>query len=75
MKKYLSLSQLAEYINLSHSTIYKKTSLNQIPHIKSGKKLLFDQAKIDEWLEKFEQPTCAEMETSTDILKPSKSKL
>ncbi len=73
--KYLSLSELCAYINLSKSTIYKKTSQREIPHIKSGKKLLFDQARIDQWLEQFEQPTCAEMESSTDILKSSKSKL
>lgn len=75
MKKYFSPDELSTYLNLSKSTIYKKTSLNQIPHIKSGKKLLFDQARIDQWLEQFEQPTCAEMESSTDILKSSKSKL
>ena len=75
MNKYFSISELSAYIKLSKSTIYKKTSLNQIPHIKSGKKLLFSQAKVDEWLEQFEQPTCAEMESSADILKSSKSKL
>lgn len=50
---YLSIDDLAEYINLSKSAIYKKTSANQIPFIKTGKKLLFKKEAIDAWLEKY----------------------
>jgi excisionase family DNA binding protein len=55
MKEYLSINELSEYIHMSSSTIYKKTSSRQIPYIKSGKKLLFKKEAIDEWLEKYSQ--------------------
>ncbi len=47
---YMNIEALSEYINLSKSTIYKKTMQNQIPYIKTGKKLLFKQESIDSWL-------------------------
>lgn len=34
----------------SRSTIYKKVSRGEIPHSKSGKRLIFDLNIIDEWL-------------------------
>lgn len=34
----------------SRSTIYKKVSRGEIPHAKSGKRLIFDLNAIDEWL-------------------------
>lgn len=34
----------------SKSTIYKKVSAGQIPHSKSGKRLIFDLNVIDQWL-------------------------
>ena len=71
MSNYLSVDALSEYINLSKSAIYKKTSLNQIPFIKAGgKKLLFKQEAIDEWLDKYSQPTREEIkEKVKSILK------
>ncbi len=50
MKNYMNVNELSEYINLSTSTIYKKTSARLIPYIKSGKKLLFKKDAIDDWL-------------------------
>jgi len=34
----------------SRSTIYKKVSRGEIPHSKSGKRLIFDLNAIDKWL-------------------------
>lgn len=61
MKNYLNVEELAEYILLSKSTIYKGTMSHRIPHIKAGKKLLFSQDAIDQWLQKFNQPTIEEV--------------
>ena len=65
---YLCVSELAEYIKLSKSTIYKGTMSHRIPHIKAGKKLLFDREAIDEWLQKFNQPTVEEIAADINSL-------
>lgn len=46
----LNLNQAAEYVSLSKSAIYKKTSERNIPHFKKGKKLYFKRSELDNWL-------------------------
>lgn len=46
----LNLNQAAEYVSLSKSAIYKKTSERNIPHFKKGKKLYFKRRELDNWL-------------------------
>ena len=48
----LNLNQASEYISLSKSAIYKKTSDRTIPHFKQGKKLYFKRSELNEWLTK-----------------------
>jgi excisionase family DNA binding protein len=62
MKNYLNIGELSEYLHMSKSTIYKGTMSHRIPHIKAGKKLLFSQDAIDQWLQQFNQPTLQEVE-------------
>ena len=45
-----NLIQAAEYVSLSKSAIYKKTSERNIPHFKKGKKLYFKKSELDHWL-------------------------
>jgi excisionase family DNA binding protein len=72
MNFYLNVDELAEYIKLSKSTIYKGTMSHRIPHIKAGKKLLFNQDAIDQWLLQFNQPTIEEVEAGINSLLKSK---
>ena len=75
MNDYLSVNELSQYINLSSSAIYKKTSARLIPCTKSGKKLLFKKVAIDEWLQQHSQETLSEMQKKVvDFLKPSRNK-
>ena len=46
----LNLNQAAEYISLTKSAIYKKTSDRTIPHFKQDKKLYFKRSELNEWL-------------------------
>ncbi len=74
MKNYMTVEQLKDYIKLSKSTIYKGTMSHRIPHIKAGKKLLFSQDAIDQWLQQFNQPTLQEVEADINsILKNKKN--
>jgi excisionase family DNA binding protein len=47
---YLDMENLAEYIHLSKSTIYKMVCNNAIPHIKLGRRTLFVKDQIDKWV-------------------------
>ena len=55
--EYFNLNELASYVKMSKSTIYKWCSNGQIPYIKTGKLLLFKKDAIDLWLEQFNVPT------------------
>lgn len=58
----MNVEELAKYLGMSTSTIYKKTSDMEIPRIKKGKKLYFIKEEIDEWLKKGKQMTNEEIE-------------
>ena len=46
----MDIKELSTYVKMSRSSIYKMTSLNDIPHYKSGRKLYFKKHEIDEWI-------------------------
>ena len=58
----LNLNQAAEYVSLSKSAMYKKTSERNIPHFKQGKKLYFKRSELDDWLTGMKISTKAEIE-------------
>ncbi len=62
----LNLNQAAEYVSLSKSAIYKKTSERNIPHFKQGKKLYFKRSELDDWLTTLKISTNAEIEKQAD---------
>ena len=62
----LNLNQASEYISLSKSAIYKKTSDRTIPHFKQGKKLYFKSSELNEWLTKQRILTKDEIEKEAD---------
>jgi excisionase family DNA binding protein len=49
-KIYLTVLEAAKLLNISVSTLYKKTSLKEIPHIKLGKKLTFRRADLEKYI-------------------------
>lgn len=51
-KRYLTLGELSELLNVPKNTIYAKTSRREIPFVKVGRRLVFDRQEIDEWLKK-----------------------
>jgi len=48
--KFLDVQNLADYIHLSKSCIYKMVSKQSIPHIKLGTRTLFERNQIDSWV-------------------------
>ena len=65
----LNLNQAAEYVSLSKSAIYKKTSERNIPHFKKGKKLYFKKRELDNWLTSMKISTKDEIDqAATDYI-------
>jgi excisionase family DNA binding protein len=62
-KDVLNFNEASEYLELSHSHLYKLTSDGAIPHYKpQGKKIYFNRAELDAWLQRNRQTTKEEIE-------------
>ncbi|WP_415376400.1 helix-turn-helix domain-containing protein [Patiriisocius sp. Uisw_017] len=52
VKDFLSVEELAEYLGLSKSAVYKITSKKEIPHYNpGGKKIYFKRTEVNTWIE------------------------
>ena len=49
--RYLDLKEAAEYLPLSERTV--RQHLNEIPHFRYGKKIIFKKSELDQWMETF----------------------
>ena len=49
-RRYLRAEELAAWIPFTLNTIRKKTSRNEIPYLKKGRTVIYDWARITEWL-------------------------
>src|SRR6478609_4128253 len=56
----MTLSQAAEFLNRSSSTIYGMVSRQEIPHTKKGKRLSFKRSELFSWLEEGRRKTISE---------------
>ena len=50
MATWLTVKQLADYLQLSEAKIYAMARANELPSSKIGIQWRFDQAEVDEWL-------------------------
>jgi excisionase family DNA binding protein len=48
--RYMNVTQLSEYLKISKSNIYKRTTNGTIPLIKMNKRVIFDKEEIDKWM-------------------------
>ena len=48
--RFLDVQELAVYIHMSESYVYKMVSKKSIPHIKLGTRTLFEINQIDNWV-------------------------
>ncbi len=63
-----SLKEAAEFLKVSKSCLYKKTSQKQVPYYKPPgcKQIYFRKSELEEWLLSNKVKTVAELETNTD---------
>lgn len=52
MDKWLTLEQIAEYLQMGTSSIYKLAQAGKIPSYKVGRQWRFKKEEIDSWVEK-----------------------
>jgi len=50
MDKRLTLEQIAEYLQMSESSIYKMAQTSKIPAYKVGRQWRFKKEEIDRWI-------------------------
>ena len=51
MDKWETLEQIADYLQISTSSIYKMVQAGRIPAYKVGRQWRFKKQEIDEWVE------------------------
>lgn len=52
MDKWLTLEQIAEYLQMSTSSIYKMAQAGKIPAYKIGRQWRFKKEEIDRWVQR-----------------------
>lgn len=76
-KDVLNFNETCDYLELSHSHLYKLTSSGAIPHYKpNGKKIYFKRSELDEWVLRNRTATAAEIESQVfeNMLKSRRKK-
>ena len=53
-KRLLSIEELAELLGVPKSWLYRRTCLDEIPHLKLGRYVRFDLEAVQAWLEEKE---------------------
>ena len=62
-KEVLNFNDACKYLDISASHLYKLTSQKLVPHFcPQGKKLYFNRAELDEWLQRNRQSSTDEIE-------------
>ena len=65
-EEYGDINDCVRWIKRSKSTIYTLVSGKKIPHIKNGKRLLFNKEEIFEWLNAGTRHTLSEIQDEID---------
>jgi len=65
-RRSMTVDEAAAYTGLCKQSVYIKTSRNEIPHSKRGKRLFFDCSEIDAWLLENRRATTTEAEKQAD---------
>ena len=68
MEKLLSIGDIARMLDLSIATIYKYVCQKKIPYLKIGSRVLFDEDKLDKWLQSKEVEVFAAIYAYWDLL-------
>ena len=62
----LNIQEVAKKLNLAVPSIYGLVHRRQIPYIKRGKKLIFENSQVEEWLKNGRQKTIYDSEKKAE---------
>lgn len=62
----LNIQEVAQKLNLAVPSIYGLVHRRQIPYIKRGKKLIFENSQVEEWLKNGRQKTIYDSEKEAE---------
>lgn len=62
----MTIEQVAEFINMAVTSVYGLVHQKKIPHIKRGKRLIFEKKQIIEWLQSGRQKTINDIQSDAD---------
>jgi excisionase family DNA binding protein len=65
-EQFLNIQQAAEFLNLTVPTIYSKTSKNELPFMKRGKRLYFSKQELSKYLQAGRKQTFADVDAEAD---------
>lgn len=51
-KRLLSITEAAEYLSIKKWTLYAWVSQKRIPHVKMGRRTMFDSKELDNFIER-----------------------
>ena len=51
MKKFFTIDELSDYLNIKKSTLYSMVESGKLPHYRIGRLIRFKQDDVDVWLE------------------------
>jgi len=74
-KEVLNFNEAAQYLELSHSHLYKQTSSGEIPFYKpNGKKLYFKRTELEDWMLRNRNTTTDELtqDVANSLIKKGK---
>jgi len=65
-KELLTVADVSQMLHLSEGTIYNKTSKQEIPCFKKGRRVYFDKKEIDAWIREDRRKTKKQLQTEAD---------
>jgi excisionase family DNA binding protein len=54
LRKTMTVKEVAEFIGVSKDLIYELVRTKQVPHVRIGKRIIFNQESLENWLIKQE---------------------
>lgn len=63
----LTIQEVAKYINMAVPSVYGLVHHKKIPHIKRGKRLIFERTQIVEWLTLGRRKTVTDIQHEADL--------
>ena len=66
INELLSIQEVAKFINMAVPSVYGLVHFKKIPHIKRGKRLIFEKKQIIDWLQSGRQKTLQDIQAEAD---------